>query len=279
MTARLVESTDGVRIPVHDLGGSGPPLLLCHATGFHGLVWGPFADRLAERFRVWSLDFRGHGDAGPPPVLPVDWRGVADDVRAVVEALGLEEPFGFGHSMGGAALVLAEVDRPGTFRGLALFEPILFPPEAPPGGGKGGLVSGARRRRAVFPSRDEAYANFAAKPPLSAFVPEALRAYVDHGLAERPGGGVALKCRPEVEAAVYEGAPAHPGWARLPSVRCPVAVMTGERTDAVGEELARMQAERLPGGRVEVVPGVGHFVPMEDPPALARAVAAALLGH
>ena len=81
-----------------------------------------------------------------------------------------------------------------------------------------------------------------------------------------------------MEAAVYEGAPTHPGWSRLPSVACPVAVMTGEHTDAVGGDLARLQAERIPGGRVEVVPGVGHFGPMEDPPRLARAVADALLG-
>jgi pimeloyl-ACP methyl ester carboxylesterase len=275
---RLAESTDGVRIPIHDLGGSGPPLLLCHATGFHGLVWGPFATLLAERFRMWSLDFRGHGDASPPPSLPVDWRGVGDDVLAVVDELGLEHPFGFGHSMGGAGLVLAEAERPGTFRGLALFEPIVFPIEAPPGDGNSDLMSGARRRRAVFASKDEAFANFASKPPLSAFVPEALWAYVDHGLAERPEGGVALKCRPEVEAAVYEGAPVHPGWSRLPFVHCPVTVLTGEHTDAVGGDLARMQAERLPGGRVEVVPGVGHFGPMEDPPLLARTVTAALLG-
>jgi pimeloyl-ACP methyl ester carboxylesterase len=273
---RHLPGPDGSELAVHHLGAGRRPTLLCHATGFHGLVWGPFAGLLAQRFRVWSLDFRGHGDASPPPALPLEWRGVGDDVLAVVDDLGLEQPFGFGHSMGGAALVLAESERPGTFRGLAVFEPIVFPAEGPPGG-KGDLASGARRRRATFASKDEAFANFASKPPLSAFVPDALWAYVDHGLAERPEGGVALKCRPEVEAGVYEGAPAHPGWARLPEVRCPATVLTGEHSD-VGGELSRLQAERLPGGRVEVIPGVGHFGPMEDPPLLARTVAAALLG-
>jgi pimeloyl-ACP methyl ester carboxylesterase len=273
-----VASSDGVTLAVHDLGGTGPPLLLCHATGFHGLVWGPFASRLAQRFRVWSMDFRGHGDASPPPARPVDWRGFGDDVLAVVDDVALQRPFGFGHSMGGAALVLAEDARPGTFAALVLFEPIVFPPEARPGGdGDGDLTGGARRRRAGFASREEAFANFAAKPPLSAFVPDALRAYVDHGLADRPDGSVTLKCRPEDEAATYEGAPIHPGWARLAEVRCPVVVMTGEHTDAVGLERAALQPQRLPAGRLEVVPGVGHFGPMEDPSALARAVGAALL--
>jgi pimeloyl-ACP methyl ester carboxylesterase len=54
--------------------------------------------------------------------------------------------------------------------------------------------------------------------------------------------------------------------------------MSGEQTAALPPELPRRQAERLPAGRLQVVPGVGHFGPMEDPPTLARAVAAALLG-
>ena len=47
-----VTSRDGVDVAVYDLGGDGPPLLLAHATGFHGLVWDGFADRLTERFHV-----------------------------------------------------------------------------------------------------------------------------------------------------------------------------------------------------------------------------------
>ena len=33
MPIELIDSTDGVRLAVHDLGGDGPPLLLAHATG------------------------------------------------------------------------------------------------------------------------------------------------------------------------------------------------------------------------------------------------------
>ena len=37
----LVPSTDGVRIAVHDLGGTGSALLVSHATGFHGRCYIP----------------------------------------------------------------------------------------------------------------------------------------------------------------------------------------------------------------------------------------------
>jgi hypothetical protein len=43
------------------------------------------------------------------------------------------------------------------------------------------------KRRRTFPSREDAARSFAAKPPMSLFHSEALRAYVDHALASMPG--------------------------------------------------------------------------------------------
>src|SRR5919106_4833464 len=100
--------------------------------------------------------------------------------------------------MGGAALLMAEQRRPGTFAALWMFEPIVFPPAE--GGGSNALAAAARRRRPWFPDRDTAYANFSSKPPLDTLTPAALRAYVDHGLrATDDGGAVELACAPETE--------------------------------------------------------------------------------
>ena len=122
-------STNGVSVAIHELAGSAghPLVLIAHATGFHGMVWAPLATRLADRFRLYALDFRGHGDSLPPRSGDFSWTGFADDVAAVVDGLGLDRPFGLGHSKGGAALLLAEQHRPGTLRSMYLFEPIVFP--------------------------------------------------------------------------------------------------------------------------------------------------------
>ena len=97
--------------------------------------------------------------------------------------------------------------------------------------------------------------------------PVALRAYVDYGLRDRPDGQVELKCHPEDEAATYAMGVANGVYGRLRDVQCPTLVVCGEQTDAIPPPLGETIVERLPAGRLEVMPGVGHFGPMQDPDA------------
>lgn len=274
-----VTTTDGVEIALHDLGGQGPPLLFAHATGFHGLVFAPVAERLSDRFRCFALDERGHGDSGLPPDLDFDWHGLGRDVLAAVDGLGWQTPLGVGHSGGGAALLLAEQARPGTFRALYCFEPIVFPPTGPFPAGESTdgnpLATSARRRREVFSSRQEAFDNYASKPPFDRLATEALHAYVDHGFEDMGDGRVRLKCRGETEARVYENASPYDAYDRLPDVSCPVTVACGAASGTFGPELVEALARRLPRSRGEIVPDVGHFGPLEDPDALAAAIRSA----
>jgi hypothetical protein len=170
---------------------------------------------------------------------------------------------------------MAEQRRPGTFSRLWLYEPIVFPP-VEGGGGPNPLVEGARRRRPWFPDRETAYANFSSKPPLDTLAPEALRAYVDHGLRDRPGDdAVELKCAPDVEARVFAGGSTHPTFAHLDQVHCPVTVaVSGDRAGPA--QIAPLIVEALPHGRLERHPTLTHFGPMEDPEGMAAAVRTAL---
>jgi pimeloyl-ACP methyl ester carboxylesterase len=271
-------ASDGVPVAYTDLGGAAerPPLLFAHATGFHGHVWRPVARRLEDAFRLFTFDERGHGDT-PPSEDGQSWHGFARDALAVVDATGIDRPFGVGHSAGGAALILAELERPGTFSALWCFEPIL-PPAMPSMAAASPtntnpLAAGARRRREVFPSKDAAYDNYASKPPFEVLDPEALRAYVDFGFDELADGTVRLKCRGEVEARTYEMAGGHHAVERLGELRCPVTFASGGRTDTMfsGEYLERL-AEAVPHGRTEVFGDLGHFGPLQDPDAIAASI-------
>ena len=222
--------------------------------------------RLGRPRRVVAPDQRGHGDSGTP-ALPIDWWDLGTDVLTVVEQAALEGPVGLGHSSGAAALVMAELLRPGTFQSLVLVEPIIFPPpyfraEQNP------MSAGALRRRGSFPSPAAALAAFHSRPAFARWTEESLELYVAHGLRQE-GEDWVLKCSPEVEAEFYRGATAHGAWERLGEVSCPVRLVAGEESESHPASFIGALRDRFRLARLEVVPGAGHFVPMEQPGAVA----------
>ena len=265
-----IASTDGVELEVHDLGGDGPDLLLCHATGFHGRVWEPLAAHLHGHHR-WSVDLRAHGDSTSPTDRALEWYGFADDILSVVDALDLHRPFAVGHSKGAASLLLAEQARPGTFRAMYLYEPVVVPTEhVGEPSLDNPLSQGALRRRATFASRDEAYDNYASKPPFSTLHPEVLRLYVDHGFADT-ADGVTVKCVPADEAQVYAHGLAHHAFAALDTVQCPVTIAVGVE-DTVPAIFGRPIATALPHGRLVTFGDLAHFGPLETPEVIAASI-------
>lgn len=271
-----VTTPDGVGIAVHDLGGSGPiPVLFAHGIGLHGLVWAPLVEELGRKFRCYSFDARAHGNSGRPARGDLDWGGLGTDVLAVVAELGMSRPCAVGHSSGATALLLAEEMQPGTFEKIYCFEPVLVPADPPLGRDPDSwLAAEARGRREVFASRDEAYRHYTSRSSFAAVAPAALQAYVDYGTADVADGSVRLKCQRDDEALFYEMATAHDCFVRLHEVSCPVMLASGGRTGALTADLVASLAARLPSSRTEVLPGVGHLAPMEEPRSVAASITA-----
>lgn len=277
----FVPSTDGVQLAVHHLGGGGPLLLISHATGFHGHCYDPVAAALADRFDSVAFDYRGHGDT-PRPDTPVDWYQYAEDALAMARWATHRQGgpvVGFGHSMGGACLLMAAHREPSLFRRLVVFEPIVFPPAELREGGPGStvpddnpMVVGARRRRATFPSYEAAIDNFASKPPLMMFRRDALEAYVRFGFAEDPEG-VHLKCPPEVEAGTFATGSLHDTWSKLPEIVTDTVVVAGRMEPMQPSLFAQGIAERLPNSVYEAHEEWNHFAPMTHPDEFAALLA------
>ena len=101
-----------------------------------------------------------------------------------------------------------------------------------------------------------------------------MRAYVELGTTPQPDGTVKLTCSGETEASIYESNE-QLDFTRFAEITCPVVVVAGAAM-ATGNELppmvAPLVAEALGNGRLEVLPGVTHFGPMEDGARIARSI-------
>jgi pimeloyl-ACP methyl ester carboxylesterase len=86
--------------------GSGPPLVVLHGLFGSSGNWRGIARALSATHAVFSVDLRNHGAS--PWADSMDYLEMADDVRQLIERLGLERPTVMGHSMGGkTAMALA----------------------------------------------------------------------------------------------------------------------------------------------------------------------------
>lgn len=227
-----------------------------HATSFCGAVWNPIRARLGDVETV-AWDHPGHGN-GPPVQPPIDWKVFGRNVLEVTEPGGI----GVGHSMGAAALAMAQAADPTRFRALILIEPIVFPgPYSREG--REAMAEKAQRRKPSFESREAARDNFRGRGAFANWDDDAFEGYIDCGLIG--DGEVRLACSPMVEADIYRAWRDHDTWDKLASIDIPVLVMAGETSDTISPEFAREQAARFPRAGVEIVPGTGHFLPMEKP--------------
>lgn len=238
-----------------------------HATSFCGAVWDPIVERIGGEHLVW--DHIGHGHSQPIS-RPFDWWDFGADVAKRIAHV--DGPLlGVGHSMGGAALVMAELLAPGTFDYLVLIEPILLPPPFAPRDTE--VARSAQKRRASFPSLAEARNHLRSKPPFMNWDHRAFEGYVRDGF--RPTGRgteVTLSCRPEDEAEIYRNAFAHGAWSRLGEIMVPTLLMAGALSDTHDEAFIRELVSRFPSAGFEIVAGVGHFLPMERPDLVADRV-------
>ncbi|GAA0726488.1 alpha/beta hydrolase [Dactylosporangium roseum] len=91
--------------------GSGRPMILLHGGLGSGEMFGPILPALAERHQVITVDLQGHGRTADVD-RPLDIFLMADDIAALIDHLGLDQPDLVGYSLGGGVALRAAVRYP-----------------------------------------------------------------------------------------------------------------------------------------------------------------------
>jgi pimeloyl-ACP methyl ester carboxylesterase len=256
----------GGEMAVLDFGPEDRPvdIVFSHAVSFNARTYRTVLSRLAGEFRIFALDQRGHGASTlPAPALDSPrWPGLAADL---IDLLSLASPMPVllaGHSMGATISLLAAALAPEKVRGLALFEPALADDSPASERARKTVIESTLRRRATFSDRAEALALLSGRGLYARWSEAQLRDFVTAGFRDTSDGEVTLACRPEWEAALYEGGD-HGAPAALDAVRCPVSIFLAETGSSVGEAARAIAMRRR--FHVEVVAGTTHALPLERP--------------
>ncbi|SHJ90177.1 Pimeloyl-ACP methyl ester carboxylesterase [Roseomonas rosea] len=235
--------------------GQGPALLLLHGIGGHSGAWSHQLVSLAQRYRVLAWDAPGYGGS---EALDEPEPKVADYVNRLeswLDAIDVREWLGVGHSLGAIFLAALAARREPPHRAVLLH----------PMAGLGGMDAAAReslraaRIAELTALGPRVFAERRADAVLGRGTPSARVERAITVMAEAPVAGY---------LAAWEalcGADIFPLLDRLGS---PTLVISGEEDAGSPPALGQRMAEALLRGESVVMPGVGHYAPIEAPEAL-----------
>lgn len=252
-------SANGIEIHYLDQG-EGQPLVLLHGGVVStNSIWGgvPVAyashmDTLAEHFRVIAPDTRGCGrtkHSGGPVTFDL----LADDVAALIDALGLERPLIAGFSEGAIAATVLGIRHPDAIRAIvnhAGFD--AFDPELPTIAMMRQILGG--RPDATEPDPDAAARGFEASEQMRPMF-ELMKRDQDSGQGE---GHWRTYLRLSWDRCTQS-----PGYtyADLAKITVPTLILVGDRDDFCTVEQAVTAYRQLPDGELAILPGHGHDIP------------------
>jgi pimeloyl-ACP methyl ester carboxylesterase len=104
--------------------GDGLPVVLVHSLAGNTNHWAAQLEHLRPSRRAVAIDLRGHGQSDRPKNGDYSIAGMAGDIAAVVDTLGLQRFVLVGHSMGGGVALAYAGAHPEQVAGLLLVDPI-----------------------------------------------------------------------------------------------------------------------------------------------------------
>jgi pimeloyl-ACP methyl ester carboxylesterase len=248
----------------YDVRGEGRPLTLIHGAWASHAWWRWQVPELARRYRVLSPDVRGHGQSSDLRGA-YSLEGFGQDLKVLFRTEGIDEAAIVGWSMGGlislefcrqfpsmvkALILIATGSRPRLLMRQYLRSILCLLTD----------FSAPRkfdRTGKTFRARKKIWVEEEVKKMLSPTAPKEVFHWVvtEVGLHQREN--------------FFEVARSFSKWeareALKDAIKVPTLIMVGENDRLTPPRLARLIHESIPGSRLVIVEGTGHYLPLERP--------------
>jgi pimeloyl-ACP methyl ester carboxylesterase len=238
-----------------------PPVLLLHGGNQSCHSWDLVSLHLSDRYHVYALDQRGHGDTEWSRDLDYSMEAMAADVLAFLADQELEEPIIFGHSMGGRVTLETLLDAPEVARAAVLVD---VGPELSPVGVN--VVADFVAHNIEFDDLDVFLDNVERYDPFRSR--EHIARTVKYNLLRRADGKYVSK----VDHRRIAGRLRNLELADMAKVSCPVLLVRGGESQVLLADAAERFVQVLPHGVLVTVPHVGHNVHGGNTPGFLEAV-------
>jgi pimeloyl-ACP methyl ester carboxylesterase len=235
--------------------GQGPALLLLHGIGGHSGCWAHQLGSLSACHRVIAWDAPGYGGSSPLGEATPTVDGFVDRLANWIDAIGVTAWSGIGHSLGAIFLAALAARRGAPDRAVLLHPMAGFGPMDPAQREpmRAGRIAELTRLGA------RGFAEHRGAAILGRVTPSEKAARAVAVMAEVPESGYFAAWEALCTADIFP---------LLEALTGPSLVISGEEDAGSPPALGQRLAEALPRGESIVMPGIGHYAPIEAPEAL-----------
>jgi 3-oxoadipate enol-lactonase len=230
--------------------GEGPWLTMSHSLACNLSMWDEQAELLARNFKVLRYDTRGHGGSGAPPgSYTLDQ--MADDVKALFDALGIKRSHWVGLSMGGMIGQAFALKYPGVFQSMVLADTSSRrPPNAEQMWGERVKIA---KEQGMEPLVESTLARWFTEPYRKER--KDIMERIGRDIRSTPAAGYAGACDAIAKVDYLD---------RLKEIDCPTLVIVGEHDHGTPPEMARQIHENLPSSELVIIPSAAHLSNIEQ---------------
>lgn len=266
---RKTADARGLRFTYYKWGKPGlTPMVVLHGLTGLARMWDVFAAAFQDEYHIFVPDQRGHGDTSWPEPPSYAGDDYVEDVRALADIWDLERFVLVGLSMGAHnTLGFASKYPERVMKAVAIDIPPSFQNRNPTAGQRRGPEQPPQME---FDSVEEMVRQ--ARQANQIASEDMIRHRVTNNARQLPSGKWTWKYSPDAPRLWSP----EDLWDRLPQISAPTLVVRGGLSSVLPQEVAEREAAAIPNGRLVVIEGSGHPVPMDRPAELEAAVRAFL---